>query len=179
MNVRIPKNKAPSTNDIRSYGKIVDLKHPVGSISFDDKQLNVYVSLDDPIFRASDVASMIDYSEGNTWKMLEMCEIDEKLNLPIVAAGQRRLVSFVTETGLYNVLSQSRKPIARKWRRIIHDELVRLRKSRDMDIVEQFDEWDHELDTLYFDEDTGILMRSVTVQGGDVIQVPYEDSEEN
>lgn len=179
MNVRIPKNKTPSANDIRSYGRMVDLKHPVGSISFDDKQLNVYVSLDDPIFRASDVASMIDYSEGNTWKMLEMCEIDEKLNLPIVAAGQRRLVSFVTETGLYNVLSQSRKPIARKWRRIIHDELVRLRKSRDMDIVEQFDEWDHELDTLYFDEETGILMRSVTVQGGDVIQVPYEDSEED
>lgn len=151
----------------------------VGTIEFDNKKLDVYSSLDEPIFRASDVASMIDYSEGNTWKMLEMCEADEKLNLPMVVAGQRRSVSFVTETGLYNILSQSRKPIARKWRRIIHEEIIRLRKSRSMDIVAQFDEWDHELDTLYIDEETGILMQSVTIQGGDVIQVPYKNKEAN
>jgi prophage antirepressor-like protein len=145
----------------------------VGTISFDNKLLNVYVSLDDPIFKASDVAAMIEYSDGNTWKMLEMCEKDEKLNLPMVVAGQRRSVSFVTETGLYNILSQSRKPIARKWRRVIHDELIRLRKSRNMNVVEQFDEWDHMLDTIYYDEETDMLMQSVTVQGGDVEQVPY------
>ena len=147
----------------------------VGTITFDKRQLDVYSSLDEPIFRAIDVAKMIDYSEGNTWKMLEMCEEDEKLNLPMVVAGQRRSVSFVTETGLYNVLSQSRKPIARKWRRVIHDEIIKLRKARGLDIIQKFDEWDHALDDLYFDDETGILMRSVTVQGGDVEQVPYED----
>lgn len=146
----------------------------VGTISFDNKLLNVYMSLDDPIFKASDVADMIDYSEGNTWKMLEMCEKDEKLNLPLVVAGQKRSVSFVTEHGLYNILAQSRKPIARKWRRVVHDELIRLRKSRDMNVVEQFDEWDHALDDIYWDEETQTLMQSVTVQGGDVIQVPFE-----
>ena len=149
----------------------------VGTISFDDKVLNVYSSLDNPIFKALDVAKMIDYSEGNTWKMLEMCEEDEKLNLPLVVAGQKRTVSFITETGLYNVLSQSRKPIARKWRRIIHEELIRLRKSRNYDIVQQFDKWDHELDTLYIDEETGIMMQSDNIQGGDVIQVPYVKGE--
>lgn len=74
---------------------------------------------------------------------------------------------------MYNILSQSRKPIARKWRRVIHNELIRLRKVRNFDIMQQFEEWDHELDTLYIDPDTGILMQSVTIQGGDVIQVPY------
>jgi prophage antirepressor-like protein len=146
----------------------------VGVISFDNKLLNVYVSLDEPIFKASDIATMIDYSDGNTWKMLEVCEEDEKLNLPMVVGGQRRTISFVTETGLYNILSQSRKPIARKWRRVIHDELIRLRKSRNMDILEQFQEWDHALDDIYFDEETGMMMQSVTVQGGDVIQVPFK-----
>lgn len=146
----------------------------VGTIKFDNRLLNVYSSLDEPIFKASDVASMIDYSDGNTWKMLEMCEDDEKLTLPLVVTGQRRNVSFVTERGLYNILSQSRKPIARKWRRIIHDELIRLRKSRGKDIVKQFEDWDHELDTIYFDEETGKMMQSVTIPGGDVIQVPYE-----
>ena len=145
----------------------------VGTIKFDNKLLDVYKDVNDPLFRASDIAEMIGYSTGNTWKMLEMCEEDEKLILPIVVAGQRRNVSFVTETGLYDILAQSRKPIARKWRRVINDEIVRLRKSRNMDILSQFDEWDHELDGIYIDEETGILMQSITVQGGDVEQVPY------
>lgn len=154
-----------------------NLENPVGTISFDRKLLDVYLSLDNPIFKAKDIANMIDYSDGNTWKMLEMCEEDEKLNLPMVVAGQRRTVSFITETGLYNVLAQSRKPIARKWRRIIHDELIRLRKSRNLNVVEQFDEWDDLLDTLYIDEETHVLMQSITVQGGDVEQIPYDGHE--
>ena len=149
----------------------------VGKISFDGKLLDVYVSLDNPIFKASDIAKMIEYSEGNTWKMLSVCEEDERLNLPLVVAGQRRSVSFVTEHGLYNILAQSRKPIARKWRRVVHDELIRLRKDRNMNVVDQFDEWDHALEDLYIDEDTGVLMQSITIAGGDVIQVPYEEKE--
>jgi prophage antirepressor-like protein len=149
---------------------IVDV---VGRISFDNKLLDVYSSLDEPIFKATDIAKMIEYSEGNAWKMLEMCEKDEKRNLLMVVAGQRRSVSFVTETGLYNILSQSRKPLARKWRRIIHEELIRLRKSRNHNIVQQFEEWDHRLDAIYYDEETDTLMQSVTVQGGDVEQVPF------
>ena len=146
----------------------------VGTLEFDKRKLDVYDDVNEPIFRISDIARMVDYSEGNAWRLLELCEADEKLTLPLVVAGQRRQVNFVTENGLYNILSQSRKPIARKWRRIIHDELIRIRKERGMDILAQFEEWDHEADTLYFDEETGILMQSVTVQGGDVEQVPYE-----
>ena len=146
----------------------------VGTISFGKRLLDVYSSLDKPLFRASDVADMIDYSPGNVWAMLEMCEKDEKLNLPMVVAGQRRSISFITEHGLYNVLAQSRKPIARRWRKIVHEELIRLRQSRGKNIVEQFEDWNHELDTIFIDPETGIMMQSITIQGGDVIQVPYE-----
>lgn len=152
-----------------------EIKEIVGTIKFDNKYLNVYSSVNEPLFKAADVANIIGYSEGNTWKMLEVCEEDEKLNLPMVVAGQKRTVSFITELGLYNVLAQSRKPIARKWRRIIHNEIIRLRKERGLTIMAQFDEWDHELDTLYIDPETGILMQSVTVQGGDVEQIPYKE----
>lgn len=144
----------------------------VGTIKFMDHSLSVYSSLDEPLFRASDIATAIEYSDGNVWKMLEMCEADEKLNLPMVVAGQRRTVSFVTETGLYNVLSQSRKPIARAWRRIVHEELIQLRKTRGMNIAQQFEDWDRQADNIYFDEETGMLMQSVTVAGGDVEQIP-------
>ena len=144
----------------------------VGNIKFMDHTLPVYDSLDEPKFKASDIATTIDYSDGNVWKMLEMCEADEKLNLPLVVAGQRRSVSFVTEMGLYNILSQSRKPIARAWRRIIHEELIALRIARGKNIAEQFEDWDKQADAIYFDEETGMLMQSVTVPGGDVEQIP-------
>ena len=83
----------------------------VGTISFDEKRLSVYSSLEEPLFKAMDIARMIEYSDGNTYKMLDMCEEDEKLKIPMVVAGQRRQVSFVTETGLYNILSQSRNQL--------------------------------------------------------------------
>ena len=149
----------------------------VGTIAFDNRLLNAYGSLDNPIFRASDVANMIDYSEGNSWKMLQMCEEDEKLNLPMVVAGQTRQVAFITELGLYNILSQSRKLIARKWRRVVHTQLVAMRREKGMTVVDQFDEWDDLLDTVYWDEELGMLMQSVTVQGGDVEQIPYVEEE--
>ena len=143
----------------------------VGKITFGNRALDVYDSLDEPLFRVSDIGNLIDYGEGNSWNLVGLCEEDEKLKLPMVVRGQRRSVLFVTETGLYNILSQSRMPLARRWRRIIHNELIELRKSRGKDIVEQFDDWDHELDSIYFDEDTGKLMQSVTVEGGDVVQM--------
>lgn len=115
---------------------------------------------------------------GNEWRMLEMCEEDEKLKLPLVVAGQRRSVNFVTENGLYNILAQSRMEIARSWRRVVHDELINMRKEKGRNIAEQFEEWDRAMDNIYFDEETGQLMQSVTVPGGAVIQIPYEKEEE-
>lgn len=151
----------------------------VGAINFDNRQLSVYGSLDEPIFRATEIANMIGYSEGNTWKMVQMCEEDERLNLPIVVAGQTRQVSFVTELGLYNILAQSRKLIARKWRRVVHEELIRMRREKNMTVVDQFDEWDDLLDTVYWDEEKGMLMQSITVQGGDVDQIPYIEEDDD
>lgn len=48
----------------------------VGKVIFMGHILPVYDSLDKPLFKASDVANIIDYSDGNVWKMLEMCEAE-------------------------------------------------------------------------------------------------------
>jgi len=146
----------------------------VGEVKFKDRVLKVYGDLDKPLFKAADVADLVEYGEGNVWNLVRLCEDDEYLLLPLVVAGQRRKVTFITESGLYNVLAQSRKPMARAWRRVITEELIALRRSRGKNIAEQFEDWDHRADAIYFDEKTGMLMRSVTVPGGDVEQVPYE-----
>ena len=146
----------------------------VGKISFDGFELDVYSDLNEPLFKGSDIGKILDYSDHNTWALLDLCEDDEKLKLPLIVSGQRRSVRFVTESGLYNCLAQSRKPIARKFRRVIANQLIKMRKDKGMDIKEQFDEWDHQLDDIYFDEETGKMMQSVTVAGGDVEQVEIE-----
>lgn len=146
----------------------------VGEVKFRNRVLNVYGDLNNPLFKATDVADLVEYGEGNVWNLVRLCEEDEHMVLPLVVAGQRRQVTFITETGLYNVLSQSRKPLARAWRRVIHEELIAIRRSQGKSVAEKFDEWDHLAENIYFDEERGCLMRSVTVQGGDVKQVPYE-----
>lgn len=147
----------------------------VGQIKFDGYILDVYNDLDVPFFRAAEVAKLIDYSAGKTSQMLELIEQDEHLLTVLQVAGQRRKVRMLSEIGLYNILSQSRKPIARKWRRIIHSNLIMMRRNNRLTIDEQFEEWDAMLDDLYIDPETGILMQSVTVRGGDVEQIPYKE----
>lgn len=147
----------------------------VGQIKFDGYILDVYNDLDVPFFLAVEVAKLIDYSAGNTAEMLRVLEPDEHLLVTLQRSGQRRQVRMISEIGLYNVLSQSRKPIARKWRRIVHSNLVMMRRNNRLTIDEQFEEWDAMLDDLYIDPETGILMQSVTVRGGDVEQIPYKE----
>lgn len=88
----------------------------------------------------------------------------------------------VNEFGIYETLYTSRKLEARKFRRWSASVMQKLRKRvglkgyeimrmTDSDIQ---DDIDHILDTLFWDEETGKLMQSVTVQGGDVEQVPFE-----
>lgn len=146
----------------------------VGEIRFQTKIIPIYGDLDKPLFKAADIGDLVEYGEGNTWNLVRLCEADEHLVLPLVVAGQRRQVTFVTEMGIYNILSQSRKPLARAWRRVVHEELIALRRSQGKDVAEKFEEWAEMADNIYFDEERGCLMRSVTVQGGDVEQVPVE-----
>lgn len=156
----------------------VDVK-VVDSLMFNGQKLDIYSSVDVPLFRVIDIATMIGYSAGNGWNLLDLCEKDEKLNLPMIVAGQTRKVSFVTELGLYNILAQSRMPLARKWRKIVHKELIAIRKSHNLNVSEQFDQWARLSDTLYFDTETGVMMQSVTVAGGDVEQIPYIEGDQD
>ena len=147
----------------------------IGKINFNNQVLDIYGTVDRPCFIAVDVAKIIDYSNGNTSEMLKSLEKDESFKTILTKNGQRRTVLMISELGLYNVLSQSRKPTARLWRRVVHQQLIDTRKARGMKIEDQFEEWDELLDTIYIDQETGILMQSVTVAGGDVEQVPYEE----
>lgn len=88
----------------------------------------------------------------------------------------------VNEIGIYEALFASRKLEARQFRKWSSTVMQKLRRHVGLEGYEVMrmaeteiqDEIDRFLDELFFDEETGQLMRSVTVAGGDVIQEPFE-----
>ena len=93
-----------------------------------------------------------------------------------------RWMIVVNEIGIYEALFASRRLEARKFRRWTASVMQRLRgyvglqgyealRLTDEDIQ---DEIDSILDVLFYDEETKQLMISVTIQGGDVDQVPFD-----
>lgn len=91
----------------------------------------------------------------------------------------------VNEIGIYEALFASRKLEARKFRLWSATVLQKLRSQIGLEQYEVMrmtesdiqDEIVHMLDNLFYDEETGTLMESVTVEGGDVIQVPFGEDD--
>ena len=76
--------------------------------------LSVYGTPAEPLFLAKEVAEAIDHSDVST--MMRSVDDDEKLTQTLFASGQRREMWLLTEQGLYEVLMQSRKPVARQFK---------------------------------------------------------------
>lgn len=85
----------------------------------------VYGSLENPLFLAKDVAEWIDHSDVSM--MIRTIDEDEKLTQTLFVSGQNREAWFLTEDGLYEVLMQSRKPIAKAFKKQVKKILRDLR----------------------------------------------------
>lgn len=91
------------------------------------QQFTVYGSMQEPLFIAKDVASVIEHSDVST--MMRTVDEDEKLVQTIFVSGQNREVWMLTESGLYEVLMQSRKPIAKQFKKGVKAILKEIRKT--------------------------------------------------
>lgn len=97
--------------------------------------------------------------------------------------NKTRWMLVVNEIGIYEALFASRRLEARKFRIWTGSVLQRLRSYVGLQGYEALrltdetvqDRIDDILDSLYWDDETGELMISVTVQGGDVDQMTFDD----
>lgn len=88
----------------------------------------------------------------------------------------------VNEIGIYEALFASRRLEARKFRMWAATVLQKLRMRVGLEGYEVMkmtdpeiqDDIDYILDNIFYDEETGMLMESITVQGGDVDIIPFE-----
>lgn len=90
------------------------------------KNFTIYGTAQEPLFLAKDVAEWIDHSD--TQKMISSIDEDEKLMRTLFLSGQNRQAWFLTEDGLYEVLMQSRKPIAKRFKKQVKEILKTIRK---------------------------------------------------
>lgn len=96
--------------------------------------------------------------------------------------NKTRWMLAVNELGIYEALFASRRLEARKFRMWAGTVMQKLRSKVGLQGYEVMrmtepeiqDEIDHILDTLYWDDEKKCVMQSVTVQGGDVDQVPFD-----
>ena len=95
--------------------------------------------------------------------------------------NKTRWMLAVNELGIYEALFASRRLEARKFRTWAGKVMQKLRSTVGLQQYEVMrmtepeiqDDIDHILDTLYWDEEKKCVMQSITVQGGDVEQVPF------
>ena len=93
------------------------------------KQLTMYGDFEEPLFLAKEVANWIDYSESNVSKLVAMVDEEEKVRNIITTLGGNQEMWFLTEDGLYEVLMQSRKPIAKQFKKEVKALLKNIRKG--------------------------------------------------
>ncbi len=93
------------------------------------KQFKIYGTADEPLFLAKDVAEVIEHSKPRD--MVQNIDIQEKVKMPFKMASSRSTQEqwFLTEAGLYEVLMQSRKPIAKQFKAQVKEILKTIRKT--------------------------------------------------
>ena len=91
------------------------------------KDFKIYGTKDNPLFLAKDVAEWIEHSKPSM--MLNSIDEEEKLKETLFTSGQNREMWFLTEDGLYEVLMQSRKPIAKAFKKEVKKILKQIRQT--------------------------------------------------
>ncbi|MBQ0054289.1 MAG: phage antirepressor KilAC domain-containing protein [Bacteroidales bacterium] len=100
-------------------------------------KFQIYGTKENPLFKAKDVAALIQHSDVST--MLKNIECEEKVLLPcdtknvcITSKSKTRKTQnfwMLTEDGLYEVLMQSRKPIAKQFKKAVKEVLRQIRQT--------------------------------------------------
>lgn len=94
------------------------------------KEIDVYGTIEEPLFLAKDVAEWIGHTQSSV--MVDNVDDDEKVKVNNFHVDNRtggNGVWLLTENGLYEVLMQSRKPIAKQFKKGVKEILKNIRRN--------------------------------------------------
>ena len=101
----------------RNEVKVIDARQVLG------KDFKIYGTVENPLFLAKDVASWLDMDTSNASRMIKNVDEEEC----ITTRHNMTNATFLTEDGLYEVLMQSRKPIAKQFKKEVKKILKQIR----------------------------------------------------
>ena len=104
----------------KSEVKVVEQREVLG------KDFKMYGTVEEPLFLAKDVAEWIEHSQPT--RIANLVDEDEKVMHTVHTPGGNQKALFLTEDGLYEVLMQSRKPIAKSFKKKVKEILKDVRK---------------------------------------------------
>jgi len=91
------------------------------------KEFKIYGTIDEPLFLAKDVADWLDIT--NVSQMLNIVDESEKGIYSTYTLGGIQDLWFVTEDGLMEILFQSRKPIAKEFKKQVKGILKEIKRN--------------------------------------------------
>lgn len=112
------------------------------------RDFKIYGDVENPLFLAKDVAEWIEYDPSKVNEMVAMVEDNEKLTETISWSGQGRKMWFLTEDGLYEILMQSRKPIAKEFKKQVKQILKDIRRFEIYATPQKLEEMLNDPDTM-------------------------------
>ena len=102
-------------------------------------------TLDDPLFRASDVGVVLDMVNIRA-TIVDFDDSEKRAVNTVDSTGRMQDVTFLTEKGLYKVLFRSRKPIAQKFQNWVCDVIKEIRVTGIYNMQKEIDKKQEELE---------------------------------
>jgi len=91
------------------------------------RDFKIYGDFENPLFLAKDIAGWIEHT--NTSAMVSTVDDGEKVISIVYTPGGSQEALFLTEDGLYEVLMQSRKPVAKQFKSEVKTVLKSIRRT--------------------------------------------------
>ena len=128
------------------------------------KDFQIYGTNDEPLFLAKDAALWLEMDISSINKMLTNVDEDEKLLGIVFRAGQNREMWFLREEGLLELLMQSRKPIARAFKKEVKAILKQIRLTGGVVIENREEEFIFNYFPSFSDEVKVAMVQDLRVQ---------------
>ncbi|HDR4736906.1 TPA: phage antirepressor KilAC domain-containing protein [Bacillus cereus] len=113
------------TNEVMNVEVLV----PISEMVFEGRSFSIYGTFEEPLFLAKDVAQWIEYDVSSINKMLRNVDEDEKVRKIVPTQSGAQESWMLTEQGMYEVLLQSRKPVAKECKKVVKAHMKELRVS--------------------------------------------------
>lgn len=103
---------------------------PVETATILGKEFVIYGTIQNPWFKAKDVAEWIEYDTSSINKLISSVDEDEAARRNIPTSSGAKETWFLSENGVYEVLMQSRKPIAKEFKKEVKKLLKAIRTKQ-------------------------------------------------